>query len=766
MNLKDLRPKNYTEVLGQDGVKNALKTISKNPKYFPKSIIIHGEYGLGKCVPGFVRVDCEEGYVKFSRFNKEIELKNSEEEYYKDYTIKLSNIKDEYKTSKIYFKKNCICSFFEDSDGFFYYGTPEHSIVCFNKILNEFEYIKIDDIKIGDCICHPLEIKRSVKKTDLENINLFLMFLGAFFVSGEIIKNDYKYTIRIRSDSLNIISSFNKIFGYFKKNYINIKTYYLEYYYNEMGKFFDFEQENLYEAIIDYVLSFENELIWYFVYGIFLFSRIHILDDCILLDSNMNFDKSYLLFDVFHILGLYPRLERNYDYGSEGSLIGIRYFYKFKTLFVKKIIEEFNKIDIYKFKFLNQKYECNDLIFITSEFLEKRGLKEVLKEYNYNKGYIRREKLIGYYDKLFIEDTNGYGRVNILDFYYSVVYRKRDRCLKLDVYDFTVPEIKSFYAQGVMNHNTTLSRIFSKSVNCKDFKEDLCNECEVCKEETDIKPYYFEYNCSFINAETIRQISNQLMTYELSRYKYIVYCFDEFQVINKSVQEDFLKIFEDCKVNAFFLITTTELNKIIQTIHSRSILLQVNKCDTRYLYEYLINLIKKYKPEYEITEEVKKVINDIILYSNGHIRDAVKMLCSYFSFENKEMFKELIKVPELDILNLFLNIDKEEFFKYIENIYNYNRVILVNTIFSVIEKLIKVKVGYNFYSPYISLYKEVSNKYSNEIFEIFKFFNQPYCQNVYNEYSKIISLLILFKEVFSKKSKVENNMNLSFFKKR
>ena len=42
------RPRTFSEVAGQNLVKDLLKAIVKNPENAPKSIILEGEYGTGK----------------------------------------------------------------------------------------------------------------------------------------------------------------------------------------------------------------------------------------------------------------------------------------------------------------------------------------------------------------------------------------------------------------------------------------------------------------------------------------------------------------------------------------------------------------------------------------------------------------------------------------------------------------------------------------------------------------------------------------------
>lgn len=74
------------------------------------------------------------------------------------------------------------------------------------------------------------------------------------------------------------------------------------------------------------------------------------------------------------------------------------------------------------------------------------------------------------------------------------------------VYDFTLPRTHSFIANGIVNHNTTISRMIARYLNCETM--DACGKCDSCKAMDDLSSMdYVEVNASESgNIETIRKL--------------------------------------------------------------------------------------------------------------------------------------------------------------------------------------------------------------------------------------------------------------------
>ena len=99
-------------------------------------------------------------------------------------------------------------------------------------------------------------------------------------------------------------------------------------------------------------------------------------------------------------------------------------------------------------------------------------------------------------------------------------------------------------------------------------------------------------------------------------------------------QEAFLTTLQNPPKNVYFFFCTTEKEKMIKTIISRSKCLEFNKLLNRELYPYLIEISKK-----ENNEINKSVARKICETSKGHVRDALQILEQVIQFteENKQL---------------------------------------------------------------------------------------------------------------------------------
>lgn len=85
-----------------------------------------------------------------------------------------------------------------------------------------------------------------------------------------------------------------------------------------------------------------------------------------------------------------------------------------------------------------------------------------------------------------------------LDFYlradFGVVSKKTDGG-KRRVYDLSQPETQSFVAGGILNHNTTLARLYAKLINCEHpIENDVCDGCKSCESMAGASPRHPDYS--------------------------------------------------------------------------------------------------------------------------------------------------------------------------------------------------------------------------------------------------------------------------------
>lgn len=179
------------------------------------------------------------------------------------------------------------------------------------------------------------------------------------------------------------------------------------------------------------------------------------------------------------------------------------------------------------------------------------------------------------------------------------------------------------------------AKIFSRAINCpyKLPNGDACGDptCPICGQEVEDSFFYTEYDSAIVgNVDTIKELRNTFYFGYEKGYRVIV--LDEFQLCSKASQGALLKIFEQPDPNVFFIICTTDQDKLLPTIVSRSLLLCYNKIDIREIIDYLNKLCIKYRDrllnlsDTEIESNIKLIANK----SNGHIRNALMLLDSLF----------------------------------------------------------------------------------------------------------------------------------------
>lgn len=203
---------------------------------------------------------------------------------------------------------------------------------------------------------------------------------------------------------------------------------------------------------------------------------------------------------------------------------------------------------------------------------------------------------------------------------------------------------------------TTIARIFAKSLNCsKSMNGEPCNDCESCSEITNgIHPDVFELDAaSNRGIDDVRAIQDAAKFYPI-RANYKFFIVDEVHMLTLQAFNALLKILEEPPAYLIFILATTNLEKIPQTIISR--------CQRFVLHKLKVNDIKQKITE--IAKDQKINIDEDSLFiiaklGDGALRDALgifDMAVSYFGNDiNGEALKELLNLPDKEI---YFNLSK------------------------------------------------------------------------------------------------------------
>ena len=224
---------------------------------------------------------------------------------------------------------------------------------------------------------------------------------------------------------------------------------------------------------------------------------------------------------------------------------------------------------------------------------------------------------------------------------------------------------------------TSTARIFAKSLNCeKGPTISPCNECENCINITksipiDVIEIDAASNRSVSDAEEI--IQNVAMAPVHSRYK--IYIIDEVHMLTPTAFNALLKTLEEPPENVIFILATTEVHKVLDTIKSRCQRFDFKRITTDDISKHLRFISDK--ENINITDDA---LNYIASNSAGGMRDSIALL-DQLSVLNSA--KEAISVEDINKLlgrlsfeslsNLFESISKSDSNSALEilnNIYN------------------------------------------------------------------------------------------------
>ena len=203
---------------------------------------------------------------------------------------------------------------------------------------------------------------------------------------------------------------------------------------------------------------------------------------------------------------------------------------------------------------------------------------------------------------------------------------------------------------------TTLTRLFSKALNCQNLNQDNepCNSCRSCQEITNSSSLdVIEIDgASNRGIDDIRQI-NETIAYAPSCGNYKIYIIDEVHMLTKEAFNALLKTLEEPPSTVKFFFATTEPHKVLPTITSRC-----QRFDLKPIPHSLI--IKKLK---EIADDQQReisidAISKIADLSEGSLRDSESMLDQILCYSEQSITEEIInKIFGLIAQDYFFELD-------------------------------------------------------------------------------------------------------------
>lgn len=239
---------------------------------------------------------------------------------------------------------------------------------------------------------------------------------------------------------------------------------------------------------------------------------------------------------------------------------------------------------------------------------------------------------------------------------------------------------------------TSSAKIFAKAVNCLNpINGNPCNECENCKainEENTMDIVEMDA-ASNRRIDDIRQLRDQVI-YPPSNLKFKVYIIDEAHMITNEGFNALLKIMEEPPRHLIFILATTEIEKIPNTILSRTQRFEFKSIS----HDDIIRQIDLVLNKENITMEdsAKDVIANA---GSGAMRDSLSILDQVISISKDNITSDDV----YDLLGIFSDDIK----------YNFTKAVFdkdVEELFRIIDVQVnKGKTPNNFIKEIISFFK-------------------------------------------------------------
>jgi len=207
---------------------------------------------------------------------------------------------------------------------------------------------------------------------------------------------------------------------------------------------------------------------------------------------------------------------------------------------------------------------------------------------------------------------------------------------------------------------TTLSRVFSKALNCENRKEGESNPCNKCSSCLDISKNnsldIIEIDAaSHTGVDNVRENIINASRLAPTKSKYKVFIIDEVHMLSINAFNALLKIMEEPPSHVIFILCTTEIHKVPTTVISRCQRFDFKKIGFTDSVNKLNYIIQKEKIKVN-----KKVIEAIVRKAEGHMRDAESVLGQIISIsdggEISEKDAELI-IPVIKYTEIFSLIE-------------------------------------------------------------------------------------------------------------
>src|SRR3954466_4347613 len=190
---------------------------------------------------------------------------------------------------------------------------------------------------------------------------------------------------------------------------------------------------------------------------------------------------------------------------------------------------------------------------------------------------------------------------------------------------------------------TSMARILAKALNCQSFDKPTTEPCGKCSssiaiargDDMDVLEIDAASNTQ---VDKTREVVIDNAQYRPAHSRFKIYIIDEVHMLSKSSFNALLKTLEEPPEHVKFILATTEVEKIPNTILSRCQRYDFRNIPTREIADHLKDICKK--------EKIKADDDALLLVAKagaGSMRDSLSLLDRLLSVGEKELTVEMIE---------------------------------------------------------------------------------------------------------------------------
>ena len=209
----------------------------------------------------------------------------------------------------------------------------------------------------------------------------------------------------------------------------------------------------------------------------------------------------------------------------------------------------------------------------------------------------------------------------------------------------------------VASGKKALASAFAKTLQCEDGKSEPCEHCQSCiQAESGNHPdiIYVTHEKTIISVNDIREQVVNTIDIKPYKSKYKIYIIEESELMTVEAQNALLKTIEEPPEYGIILLLTSNIDKLLPTVISRSIVLNIKPVRERDMLDYLVK-------EMHITEDKAYFCLD---FAQGNLGKAIKLATNdEYSKVVESVVSVLKHIPDMDVEDLEKSVSDIEHFK-------------------------------------------------------------------------------------------------------